>query len=325
MNRKRTARLGLTLVFSGFCVLYIVLKIDFHRTGHVIAHARFGYLALALALVLAAMPAAAWRWKLLLRAKGIDENVVWLTRAYLVAYTAGQVLPTAVGGDAARIYETARRHPGRGGAIAASILLERALGASATLLLAAIGFVLAVGRYDIGVYIWIELVAVVIAVVVVVALFSRSVRPLLRRAAPVLQRVWIERHVRSVYEGIHGYRKELPLLGGVTAITLLIQASGVFPIWASAKAVGIDLSPRPYFVMGPLLLLLVMIPFTISGLAIRESFFVSFLGQLSIGASQAFSAGLLFFAVLLLAALPGFTIWAAERAFAARPSPATDD
>src|SRR5207244_8409100 len=64
----------------------------------------------------------------------------------LVSYTAGQVLPTSIGGDASRIYETARRHPGRGGSAAGIVLLERALGGAATLTLAAIGFALAVDR-----------------------------------------------------------------------------------------------------------------------------------------------------------------------------------
>ena len=37
----------------------------------------------------------------------------WLTRAYFTAYAAGQILPTSIGGDAMRIFETTRRHPGQ--------------------------------------------------------------------------------------------------------------------------------------------------------------------------------------------------------------------
>ena len=50
----------------------------------------------------------------LLAGRGIHDNLGWLTRAYFTAYTAGQVLPTSIGGDAMRIFETTRRHPGRG-------------------------------------------------------------------------------------------------------------------------------------------------------------------------------------------------------------------
>ena len=81
------------------------------------------------------------------------------------------------------------------------------------------------------------------------------------------------------------------------ALTLVVQAARVLAIWCAGKAVGVDLSPRPYYVMGPLLFLVMLIPFTINGLAVRESFFVSFLGALGVSADQAFSAGFLFFLV----------------------------
>ena len=53
----------------------------------------------------------------------------------------------------------------------------------------------------------------------------------------------------------------------------------ILSIWAAARAVGIDLSPRPYFVMGPLFFLVLLVPFTLNGFAVREAFFVSFLGS----------------------------------------------
>ena len=40
--------------------------------------------------------------------------------------------------------------------VAGSVILERALGGVATLTLAAVGFVLAIGRYDVGPYLWLE-------------------------------------------------------------------------------------------------------------------------------------------------------------------------
>jgi len=54
------------------------------------------------------------------------------------------------------------------------------------------------------------------------------------------------------------------------------------------------------------------VPFTINGLAVRESFFVSFLGALGVSADRAFSAGLLFFVATIALALPGAMILAWE-------------
>ncbi|MGI8479236.1 MAG: hypothetical protein ACR2M2_05180, partial [Gaiellaceae bacterium] len=63
-----------------------------------------------------------------------------------------------------------------------------------------------------------------------------------------------------------------------------------------------------YYVMGPLLFLVLLVPFTLNGIAVREAFFVSFLGSLGVGAEQAFAAGFLFFLVTLIMALPGGAI-----------------
>jgi uncharacterized protein (TIRG00374 family) len=319
---KRFLRLSGTLVVTGLCLAYLIWKIDLSKTLHILAHANFGYFLGAVAIMVLSVWPMAWRWQRLLVARGIHDRLSWLVRAYFVAYTAGQVLPTAVGGDAVRIYETARRHPTRGGAVAGSVLLERALGGAATLALAAVGFALALGHYDVGAYLWIEGAFVLGTLVLAVALFSRRMRPLLARTAPLLRAVRLERPVRSVYEGIHAYRDHPGLLFGVFTLTLAVQAVRVLAIWLSGKAVGVDLSPRPYYVMGPLLFLVLLLPVSVNGIAVRESFFVSFLGNLGVDADKAFATGFLFFVVTLALSLPGALLlgWQSLRGFT-RPSP----
>ena len=303
--RNRALRLAATLVVTGLLTAYLVWKIDLSRTLHLLGHANVGYFLAAVAIMVGSVWPMAWRWQRLLEARGIHDRLGWLTRAYFVAYTAGQLLPTAVGGDAVRIYETARRHTGQGGRVAASVLLERALGGAATLALAGVGFALALGRYPIGPYLWIEGFFVVATIVLAVALFSRRARPLLARTVPFLRLIRLERPIRAAYEGIHGYRDHPALLLGVFALTLAVQAVRVLAIWLAGKAVGVDLSPRPYYVMGPLLFLVLLVPFSVNGIAVRESFFVSFLGRLHVGADEAFATGFLFFAVTLCLSVPG--------------------
>ena len=302
---RRALRLSATLAVTGLLTAYLIWKIDITETLHAIVHANFGYFAAAVAIMVGSVWPMAWRWQRLLSARGIHDRLGWLTRAYFVAYTAGQLLPTAVGGDAVRIYETARRHTGRGGEVAGSVLLERALGGAATLALAAVGFVLAVGHYPIGPYLWIEGFFVIATLVLAVALFSRRARPLLAKTVPLLRLLRVERPIRAAYEGIHAYRDHPGLLVGVFTLTLAVQTVRVLAIWLAGKAVGVDLSPRPYYVMGPLLFLVLLVPFSINGIAVRESFFVSFLGRLDVDADKAFATGFLFFVVTLCLSLPG--------------------
>jgi uncharacterized protein (TIRG00374 family) len=311
---RRPLRLALTLAVTGLCLAYLVWKIDLSETLHILVHAHLGWFVLALAIMAGSVWPMAWRWQRLLGARGIHDRVAWLARSYFTAYTAGQVLPTSIGGDAMRIFEASRRHPRSVGPIAGSVLLERALGGAATLTLAAVGFALALGQYDVGAYLWVEGVFVIATIVFAVAIFSHRLRRVFARFVPLLRRLRIERPLRAVYEGMHAYRGHPALLGWLFALTVAVQAVRVLAIWCAGKGVGVDLSPRPYYVMGPLLFLVLLIPFTINGLAVRESFFVSFLGGLGVDPDRAFATGFLFFAVTVALSIPGAVILGWESA-----------
>jgi hypothetical protein len=135
--------------------------------------------------------------------------------------------------------------------------------------------------------------------------------------------VRVERPLRAVYEAIHAYREHAGLLAGVFALTLAVQALRVLAIWSAGKGVGVGLSPRAYYVMGPLLFLVLLVPFTINGIAVRESFFVSFLGGLDVDPSRAFATGFLFFVVTIALSVPGALILGWENARGARRGPGT--
>ena len=305
---RRSTRIALTLGLTGLALAYLVWKVDLRTTLDVLLDADLAWFALAVAIMVGTVPLMAVRWRWLLRAQGIDDRMTWLTRTYFTSYTAGQVLPTAIGGDAWRIVETSRRHPGRRGDITAIVLLERGLGGAATLALGAMGFLLAVGRYDVGAYLWIEGIFVFATIAVGFLFFARSARPLLARVRPLLSWLRLERPLRAFYDGVHHYRGHPRLLGGVFAYTTALQAVRVLAIWAAGKAVGIELGPRIYYVMGPLFFLVLLVPFTLNGIAVREAFFVSFLGSVGVPADTAFAAGFLFFLVTTLLALPGAMI-----------------
>jgi uncharacterized protein (TIRG00374 family) len=321
MLKKRWFRITATVVVTGLAAGYIVAKIDIGKTLDIIGSASPWWLLLCVVLTFGTVPLQGWRWQLLLRVRGVRESVAWLVRAYFVSYAVGQVLPTGVGGDASRIYETTRRHPGYGSPIAGSVLLERALGGAVTLMLAGIGFLLAIGRYDIGAYLWIEALFVVLTLLAGVVIFSRRMRRVLRFSVPFLQRIKVERPIRAVYEGMHGYRDHPGTLLGVCLLTITAQLMRIVAIWASAKAVDIHLSLLPFVVLGPLLFLVMLVPFTVNGLGVREAFFVSFLGKLGVDADAAFATGFLFFVMTLLLGVPGLVIilWEGAR----RREPAT--
>ena len=180
---RRPLRIAIGVTLTTLAVAYILLKIDVQKTWDVLTSANLWWFGLAVTIMIVTALPMALRWQWLLAAQGIVERFWWLTRAYFVAYTAGQMLPTSIGGDAVRIFETAKRHPGRSGDLTAIVLLERGLGGAATVLLGAVGFVLAIGHYDVGAYLWLEGAFVFGTLLLIVMFFSRSARPAARPGA----------------------------------------------------------------------------------------------------------------------------------------------
>jgi uncharacterized protein (TIRG00374 family) len=312
----RKARIALHLAVSGGIIAYLLWQIDVGKTIDLIVDANGLYLLAALAIFMATTWGMAWRWQILLASKGIHEPLGWLTSLYFIGYAAGQVLPTGVGGDAVRIVEHSRRRPDAKGEAAGAVLLERVIGAAGTLIMVAVGLVAAIGRYDdIQYLIWIELVCVALVGAGLVLLFSKRAARALSWLGPLAERVKLERAGRSLYRAMHGYRERPWVLVAVLALTVALQFVRVISIWLCGLAVGVDESPIVYVILGPLLFLVMMVPFTINGLGLREAFFVAFLGRFGVDADAAFATGFLFYAVTIATSLPGglILLWRSVR------------
>jgi uncharacterized protein (TIRG00374 family) len=295
------------LVVSCGVVAFLLWRMDLGHTVDLIGSSNGAELALALAIQIGTTWLMAWRWQLLLAAKGIREPLGWLTRLYFVGYAAGQVLPTGVGGDAVRILEHSRRRPEARAEAAGAVIMERAIGSAGTLVMVAIGLAFAVGRYDdIALFVWVEIGFVVGMAVAAALMFSRRAAAVLERHFPRLRR--LERPIAGFYAALHGYRSHAGALLGVLAVTLVMQFVRILGIWLCGEAVGLDLSPLVYVVLGPMLFLVMMVPFTINGLGVREAFFVAFLTRFGVSTEAAFATGFLFYAVTIATSLPGGVI-----------------
>lgn len=318
---RRPARLALQLVVSGGLLAYLLWLVDVGRTASLVASSNPAHLVTALAIFLVTTWGMSWRWQLLLASKGIHEPLGWLTKLYFVSYAAGQVLPTSIGGDAVRIVEHARRRPTAKGEAAAAVLMERVVGATATLVLVAIGLVAVAGRFEsVRLVVWIELAFAALIAAATVLLFSRRTsRHLVETVFPLGRRLRLEHPLRSLYVALHEYRSRPGVLAVVLATTLAVQLPRFFAIWLCGEAVGVGVSPLPYLLLGPLLLLVVMVPFTINGLGVREAFFIAFLAQFGVSADAALATGFLYFAVTVATSLPGgfILLWRSVRPAAA--------
>jgi uncharacterized protein (TIRG00374 family) len=304
---SRSTKVGLQLLVSGAVLALLLWQIDLGQTIDILKESQWGYVLGSLAIFVATTWLMAWRWWMLLRVRGVHEPYGWLVRMYFVSYAASQVLPTAIGGDAVRIIEHARRRPDVRATAAGAVVMERILGAAGTLVLVALALALAAGRYEgVRLLVILELALFAALVILGLLLFSKQLgRHLEERLFPLGKRLRIDGPMQSLYRAMHEYRNTPRALFWVIVVTLVAQIGRVLAIWLCGEAVGIDVSPWVYVILGPLLFLVQMIPFTLNGIGVREAFFVGFLGRFDVPQETAFAAGFLYFAVSIATSLPG--------------------
>ena len=308
---SRSTKVGVQLLVSGAVLALLFWQIDLGQTIDILRDSKWGYVAASLLIFLATTWLMAWRWWALLRVRGVHEPYGWLVRMYFVSYAASQVLPTAVGGDAVRIIEHARRRPDVRATAAGAVVMERIIGSAGTLVLVAVALALAAGRYEgVRLLVILELALLAAMIVLGLLLFSKRLgRHLEERLFPLGKRLRIDGVMQSLYRAMHEYRSSPGVLLQVLGVTLVAQFSRVLAIWLCGEAVGIDVSPYVYIILGPLLFFVQMIPFTLNGIGVREAFFVGFLGRFDVPQEAAFAAGFLYFAVSIATSLPGAVLF----------------
>src|SRR5260221_2493855 len=97
---------------------------DFWKT---LASVNVSLIALALVLSIASVASKAWRWGVVMRWRGIHLSPGYLLFSYFIGMFFNNFLPSGMGGDAVRAYETAR-HTGRGAESVTAIIIERGSG-----------------------------------------------------------------------------------------------------------------------------------------------------------------------------------------------------
>ena len=109
-------------------LLYLSLRaVNLSALGERLSRLHAGWIAMSLVILAAQVFLLAARWQLIAQGSGLTARYATILRISFIATFFNQVLPSTVGGDAARIYMLARSGGGWAGA-AYSVLIDRVAG-----------------------------------------------------------------------------------------------------------------------------------------------------------------------------------------------------
>jgi hypothetical protein len=285
-------RLLLSVALLGAVLVYADL-------GEVAAAVRDGdwrWFAAGLAVMALAVVLGGLRWWLLLEGAGIEASPVRAVRAFAASLVLNLVLPTAVAGDAVRIWVVGRESGRLLGAAAATVVDKL------TALVCLFGLGWAAYAFDrdavphslVVVYAW--LTAGLIAAFAVAALAAAGVRPVLHRFPEGLAAM-----ARETWRLIRIWAASRKLVASLVGLGVAYQVLAVLALVLVGETLGLELPFALAAVCAAVVLVAVLIPVSVGGLGIREGGFVLLLGEASIDPADATLVSLLSAGAVLIA------------------------
>lgn len=278
------------------------------------AGTKLGWVAAAIALVLADRTLMALRWIELLTAlsPGRRPGLGPILRVFFVSSFVSNFVPS-VASDLYRAYALSR-YDVHLSESTASVLMDRALGVLSVVMVGAAALPFAQGvlvqpEMVLGLAVIFGICAVAAAVV-----FSERAAYLVRSFAALMPIAPLRRAGETLTDAVRRYGSHHGALARVLAMSVAVQGIRVLQAWCLAVALGIHLPLLAYFVFIPIIVLIMQLPITVNGIGTTQAAFHWLFVPQGAPAAQVFALSVLFLALGIVGTLPGGLLYAAEPA-----------
>lgn len=279
----------LKFIFSFSIIAYLLIKIvpinDFLK---VLKGANVLWLILSFSLHSLGLLISAYRWQILIQAQGDRVPLGFLAKSYLVGTFFNNFLPTRFGGDIVRIWDGSRysRSVLKSSAI---VLVERFTGIIVLLLFA---FVASLSRLEMAKkipIIWVSLLVGLLGLLFVISFFMPFAKRILGKIPDKGYLKKIKAKVLEFRDVVLVYKDKKREFLKALFWAFLLQVNVILHYFLVGKALHLNISFVDYFIFIPIILIILIIPVTISGLGLREGIYIEIFKFYLIPAALAFS------------------------------------
>ncbi|KQY99711.1 hypothetical protein ASD45_02075 [Pseudolabrys sp. Root1462] len=318
---RRLIMLLLKAAISGL-LLYVSLRaVNLAVLGERLSRLHSGWLAAAVGILAAQVFILAARWRLIAEGCGINPSFGSVLRISFIATFFNQVLPSTVGGDAARIWMLAR-DGGGWAASAYSVLLDRVAGLIALTLIVflCLPWTLSVVQDPVARTVLVLIgISAIAGSVVFLAIGHIRWKPLMHWAPT--------RHLVEVSRTAWRICGSRNALGIIAASSFVVHLMTILAAWCMVQSVSATTSFALLLFLVPPVILIATVPISIAGWGVREGSMIVAFGYAGLPQSDGLVVsvliGLTFFAIGAI----GGIVWIVSNgrrsatAVAASPSP----
>jgi len=262
----------------------------------------------AIGLYIIASYLSTLRWKLLIPYQSKTSR---LFSIYMIGSFFNTYMPGIIGGDAVKAYYLNKELHATGSALKAqdqievhpslvvaiaSVFMDRYVGLSALLTLGILAFPFGISYLERASVQW----PVIWFVPAATSVFIASSFLIFKARIGVRLRFLFK-----TYQYLQFYRSKKNILGRCFIYSIIIQLLTILSVYILAKGISLDTSFLALLIFVPIIILVSFLPFSISGIGLREGAFIFLLGSMGISAEKSMTLSIIWFLSVFFAGVWG--------------------
>ena len=296
------------IVLAVALLIVVCRMVDWHEVMQLLTRMNWWWFVLAVVLQWIVIAIGNHRLQILLRAQGVHLSYLLTLKYNCIGYFFNLAFPGGTGGDVVKAFYVVRETHHKKAECVTVILLDRVMGLIAVVLIAA-GALVATLKLS-------PTFRPLLPLVLVLLLLS------LGGAALVLTKDYWKRYawwgavelrtpplVRRMLNALHQYRTHKATALIALGESVVLQLIMCFVAWCFGLGLGFSMRWYLYFIIFPILTLIITIPITPSGLGITEVFSALCFTKTGEGKDAGVAFMLLLRLLMLNMALVGFVYW----------------
>ena len=262
--QKKTFFLLLKISLSVALILWITEDIALDSVFTVMATSSTSLLIFAFSLFFVGYVITAFRWRILIRVQGGDAPIFFLVRSFMVALFFNNFLPSTVGGDVVRMYDSWRLGNSKSDAVTV-VLVDRFLGVIVLLCFALLALIFddaVAGEIPfIVAWVLVGLGGIALSTWLVVKIPASYAEAFCSERGRIVAR--IGGILSKILRSFQAYRHARIEMLRAAALSVLLQINVVVCFTLLARSIGIEVPIESMFLIIPVAIFIMMLPISI--------------------------------------------------------------
>lgn len=291
-------------------IWYLLSQTEFTAVYTSLISANLFWLIIAFITLFIGKILTSYRWQILLEAQNIKISLRFLLASVFVGQFFNSFLPTTVGGDVMRAYDTATESKESTKSIM-SVFTDRLIGIFSLVFLAVIALIVGyLSGEDVGFYVLPVLLIFFICTFSMVLLFNEKLFSLLDRLLRSLRLLKVAGKLNDINKSIALLKTKPRILFIAFMASILLQINVILYYYFIGVSLDLGVSLLYFSMIVPIALVVLLVPFSINGIGIREGIFVFLLTELGVLPKDAIALSWISFGLLLTHGIIGGIIFA---------------